>query len=129
MARWFAVLLVLCMRPMGPVRAEAATSIKVDTDRVTGEIHPHVFGNFAEHLGRCVYGGMYEEGSPLSDQDGFRQDVMRAVQQLGVSILRWPGGNFVSGYHWKDGIGPKSARQPRPDHAWGAVESNRFGTD
>jgi alpha-N-arabinofuranosidase len=115
---------------LGPLAAaQSPARIKVDIDRVVGEIHPHVFGNFAEHLGRCVYGGMYDEGNPLSDADGFRKDVMQAVQQLGVSILRWPGGNFVSGYNWKDGVGPKAERPPRPDHAWGALESNRFGTD
>lgn len=102
--------------------------IKIDTERVIGEVHPHVFGNFAEHLGRCIYGGMFEEGSPLSDQRGFRKDVMEATKTLGVSILRWPGGNFASGYHWRDGIGPRDQRPMRPDHAWGATESNRFGT-
>lgn len=128
MLRWLVVLVFLSL-PVAPLVAAPAARIKVDTDRVAGEIHPHVFGNFAEHLGRCVYGGMYQEGSPLSDEDGFRKDVMRAVGQLGVSILRWPGGNFVSGYHWKDGIGPKQERPPRADLAWGALESNRFGTD
>ncbi len=102
--------------------------IKIDTDRVIGDVHPHVFGNFAEHLGRCIYGGMFEEGSPLSDQRGFRKDVMEATKRMGVSILRWPGGNFASGYHWRDGIGPRDQRPTRPDHAWGATESNRFGT-
>ena len=109
--------------------APAAARIKVDTDRVIGEVHPHIFGNFAEHLGRCVYGGIYDPGNPLSDGDGFRKDVMQAVRELGVSLLRWPGGNFVSGYDWKDGIGPQAQRPPRPDHAWGALESNQFGTD
>ncbi|MEJ5369196.1 MAG: alpha-L-arabinofuranosidase C-terminal domain-containing protein [Bryobacteraceae bacterium] len=103
--------------------------IKIDTDRRIGEIHPHLFGNFAEHLGRCIYGGIYEEGSPLSDEKGYRKDVMEAVRGLGVTILRWPGGNFASGYNWKDGIGPKDQRPPRPDHAWGDIDSNRFGTD
>jgi len=103
--------------------------IKIDTERVIGEVHPHVFGNFAEHLGRCIYGGIYEEGSPLSDADGFRKDVMEATRDLGVTLLRWPGGNFASGYNWKDGIGPRDQRPARPDHAWGAFESNRFGTD
>jgi alpha-N-arabinofuranosidase len=103
--------------------------IKIDTDRVIGEVHPDVFGNFAEHLGRCIYGGIYEEGSPLSDADGFRKDVMEATRGLGVTLLRWPGGNFASGYNWKDGIGPRDQRPARPDHAWGALESNRFGTD
>jgi len=103
--------------------------IKIDTDRVVGEVDPHLFGNFTEHLGRCIYGGIYDEGNPLSDSDGFRQDVMRAVRDLNVSLLRWPGGNFVSGYHWEDGIGPKDKRPVRRDDAWGALESNRFGTD
>ncbi|HYP14717.1 MAG TPA: alpha-N-arabinofuranosidase, partial [Bryobacteraceae bacterium] len=103
--------------------------IKVDTERVISEVHPFVFGNFAEHLGRCIYGGIYEENSPLSDENGFRKDVMKATQELGVTMLRWPGGNFASGYNWKDGIGPKAQRPARPDHAWGALESNRFGTD
>ncbi len=103
--------------------------IKIDTERVIGEVHPHLFGNFIEHLGRCIYGGVFEEGSPLSDADGFRKDVMEAVRRLGVTILRWPGGNFASGYNWKDGIGPREFRPVRPDHAWGDLEPNRFGTD
>jgi alpha-N-arabinofuranosidase len=123
----FTIALVLCVSAGWAQQPSAR--IKIDTDRTVGEIHPHVFGNFAEHLGRCVYGGIYEEGSPLSDGQGYRKDVMQAVRDLGVSIVRWPGGNFVSGYHWKDGIGPKAERPVRPDHAWGAIESNRFGTD
>jgi alpha-N-arabinofuranosidase len=103
--------------------------IKIDIDRAIGEVHPHLFGNFAEHLGRMIYGGIYEEGSPLSDQDGYRKDVMEAVKGLGVSILRWPGGNFASGYNWTDGIGPRDGRPVRAELAWNALESNRFGTD
>jgi alpha-N-arabinofuranosidase len=103
--------------------------IKIDIDRQIGEVHPHVFGNFAEHLGRCIYGGLYEPGSPLSNADGFRKDVMQAIKGLGVTMLRWPGGNFVSGYDWKDGIGPLNLRPPRPEGAWGDVEPNLFGTD
>ena len=103
--------------------------IKIDIDRTIGEVHPHLFGNFAEHLGRMIYGGIYEEGSPLSDQNGYRRDVLEAVRQLNVSILRWPGGNFASGYNWKDGIGPKNERPVRPELAWDDLESNRFGTD
>lgn len=103
--------------------------IKMDTDRKIGEVDAHLFGNFAEHLGRVIYGGIFEEGSPLSDSDGFRKDTLQAVKDLNVTILRWPGGNFVSGYNWKDGIGPRDARPVRPDYAWGDVESNRFGTD
>jgi alpha-N-arabinofuranosidase len=103
--------------------------IKIDTDRAVGEVDPHLFGNFTEHLGRCIYGGIYDEGNPLSDSDGFRKDVMQAVRDLNVSLLRWPGGNFVSGYHWMDGVGPKDKRPVRRDDAWGAIETNRFGTD
>jgi alpha-L-arabinofuranosidase len=109
--------------------APTAARIKIDTDRVIGEVHPHIFGNFAEHLGRCIYGGIYEPGSPLADKDGFRKDVMDATKQLGVTLLRWPGGNFASGYNWKDGIGPRNQRPVRPEGAWGALEPNTFGTD
>ena len=103
--------------------------IKIDIDRTIGEVDPLLFGNFAEHLGRMIYGGVYEEGSPLSDANGYRKDVMDVVKQLNVSILRWPGGNFASGYNWKDGIGPKDQRPVRMDLAWNDLESNRFGTD
>src|SRR3954453_4540625 len=84
--------------------------IKIDTDRQIGEVDKLLFGNFAEHLGRMIYGGVYEEGPPLSDADGYRKDVMDAAKRMGVSILRYPGGNFASGYNWKDGIGPKAQR-------------------
>ncbi len=109
--------------------AQARARIKLDPERAIAEVHPHVFGNFVEHLGRCVYGGVFEEGSPLSDENGFRKDVMEATRGLGVTLLRWPGGNFASGYNWKDGIGPRDERPMRRDNAWGALESNRFGTD
>ncbi len=111
------------------VAAPTTARIKIDVDRTVGVVDPLLFGNFAEHLGRMIYGGIYEEKSALSDQFGFRRDVMDAVKGLGVSILRWPGGNFASGYNWKDGIGPKDQRPPRPELAWNDVESNRFGTD
>ena len=101
--------------------------IDVRTDRPIGTVDRRVFGSFAEHLGRCIYGGLFDEGSDLSDSRGFRTDVLGAVRDLGVTNVRWPGGNFVSGYHWTDGIGPDRPR--RPELAWGAEESNRFGTD
>ncbi len=103
--------------------------IKLDFDRQLGTIDRNIYGNFIEHLGRCIYGGIYDEGSPLSDSDGFRKDVLEAVRNLRISVLRWPGGNFSSGYNWKDGIGPKDLRPRRWDTAWQAEESNRFGTD
>jgi alpha-N-arabinofuranosidase len=112
--------------------APATTSgarIKIDLERRNGEIDRNIYGNFIEHLGRCIYGGIYEVGSPLSDSDGFRKDVLEAARGLHIPLLRWPGGNFSSGYNWKDGIGPKDSRPRRWDTAWQAEESNRFGTD
>lgn len=106
-----------------------AAKIKIDIDRKQGKIDPKIFGHFIEHLGRCIYGGIYDEGNSLSDARGFRKDVLQAVKDLRVPILRWPGGNFASGYHWMDGIGPKDKRPRRMELAWHAVESNRFGTD
>lgn len=88
---------------------------------------PLIYGNFVEHLGRCVYGGIYEKGSPLSDEKRFRKDVMEAVKGMNVSITRYPGGNFVSNYHWQDGIGPN--RIPRMELAWNRLETNEFGTN
>jgi len=129
MHRNFARCAALLTAALGAYGQTPAARIKIDTDRTIGEVDPLLFGNFAEHLGRMIYGGIYEEGSPLSDKDGYRQDVMQAVKGLGVSILRYPGGNFSSGYDWKDGIGPKDQRPVRMDLAWGALESNRFGTD
>jgi alpha-L-arabinofuranosidase len=103
--------------------------IKIDLDRKIGNVDRRIYSGFIEHLGRCIYGGIYEEGSSLSDANGFRSDVIKAVQPLEMPILRWPGGNFVSGYHWEDGIGAKEQRPRRMELAWFTEESNRFGTD
>ena len=111
-------------RKLGPVKAR----LKIDTERVIGDIDPKLYGNFIEHLGRCIEGGIFDERSPLADGDGFRKDVLDAARKLHVTQLRWPGGNFASNYHWKDGIGPRDGRPPRLEMAWGTVESNRFGT-
>ena len=105
------------------------TRIAIDPSRPVGRLDRKVFGGFVEHLGRCIYGGLYEEGSPLSDDRGFRKDVLGLLRELQLGVLRWPGGNFVSNYHWADGIGPKDSRPRRPELAWGGEESNRFGTD
>jgi alpha-L-arabinofuranosidase len=102
--------------------------IKIDTERVIGQIDPKIYGNFTEHLGRCIEGGIFEENSSLSDKNGFRKDVLRAVDDLHVTLLRWPGGNFSSNYHWRDGIGPRDERPARLEMAWGTIEDNRFGT-
>lgn len=103
--------------------------IKIDLDRKIGHVDRRMYGGFIEHLGRCIYGGIYEENSPLSDENNFRKDVLEAVRPLRMPLLRWPGGNFVSGYHWVDGIGPKEDRPRRIELAWLSEESNRFGTD
>lgn len=103
--------------------------IKLDLDRTVGRVDRRIFGAFIEHLGRCIYGGVFDEGSPLADDRGFRTDVLEAVRPLRVPLLRWPGGNFVSGYHWTDGIGPCDERPRRIEIAWATEESNRFGTD
>ena len=104
-------------------------SIKVDVNRRLGSIDSNLFGGFAEHLGRCVYGGMYEPGSPLADADGMRTDVLAALRCLKMPIVRYPGGNFVSGYRWMDGVGPIEDRPTRPDLAWETLEPNQFGTN
>ena len=83
-----------------------------------------LFGSFVEHLGRCVYDGIYEPGHPSADPDGFRTDVMDLVRELGVTTIRYPGGNFVSGYRWEDGVGPRERRPKRLDLAWHSLETN-----
>src|ERR1051325_9916387 len=108
----------------GPLRAR----IKIDTERTIGDIDPKIYGNFIEHLGRCIDGGVFEEGSRLADANGFRRDVLDAAKKLNVTLLRWPGGNFSSNYQWRGGIGPRDKRPPRLEMAWGTVESNRYGT-
>lgn len=104
--------------------------IKVDLDRRIGEIPDTLFGSFIEHLGRCVYGGILgtDQKTPC-DEAQIRLDVLEAVKRMKPSILRWPGGNFASGYHWMDGVGPKEERRTLRNLAWGQTESNQFGTD
>ncbi len=103
--------------------------IRVDLDRTLASIDRNIFGGFAEHLGRCIYGGIYEPNSPLADKDGVRTDVLAALKRLRMPIMRYPGGNFVSGYRWRDGVGPASERMARAELAWASVESNQFGTN
>ena len=102
--------------------------ITLDTHRRIGAVDRGIFGGFIEHLGRCIYGGIFEEGSPLSDERGFRRDVLEALRPFRMPMLRWPGGNFVSGYHWLDGVGPVERRPRRIELAWHGEEPNRFGT-
>ena len=101
----------------------------VDRDFVISELDRRVFGAFVEHMGRCVYTGIYEPGHATADENGFRGDVMDLTRELGPTIIRYPGGNFLSGYDWKDGVGPKAERPRRLDLAWYSTETNQFGTN
>jgi alpha-N-arabinofuranosidase len=103
--------------------------IGIDLDRRIGTIDRNVFGGFVEHLGRCVYGGIFEPDSPRADADGFRQDVLEAARKLRYANVRYPGGNFVSAYRWRDGVGPVEERPTRYEPAWDALEPNTFGTN
>ncbi|KAL1599130.1 hypothetical protein SLS59_006582 [Nothophoma quercina] len=104
-------------------------SISVHPTNKIAKINENIYGGFTEHMGRCIYGGIYEPGNPLSDENGFRKDVIEAFQELKVPVVRYPGGNFVATYDWRDGIGPRDQRPARPELAWIGTESNEFGTD
>ena len=109
--------------------ANQPVRIYADSRRTLAPIQRNVFGSFLEHLGRAIYGGIYDPQSRLSDSNGFRKDVADEIRKLGVPIIRYPGGNFVSGYNWLDGVGPKSDRPKVLDKAWNSINSNEFGTD
>jgi alpha-L-arabinofuranosidase len=101
--------------------------LTIDPHFTIGRIDRRVFGGFVEHLGRHVYDGIYEPGHPTADGDGFRQDVIELVRELGVSTIRYPGGNFVSGFRWEDSVGPREQRPTRLDLAWHSTETNEVG--
>ena len=103
--------------------------IVIDRNKVISEIDERIYGSFIEHLGRAVYGGIYEPGHPTADDMGFRKDVMDMIKELRVPIVRYPGGNFVSGYNWEDGTGDKSKRPKRMELAWFSTETNEVGID
>lgn len=103
--------------------------IVADRDFIVAGLDRRVFGTFVEHMGRAVYGGIFEPGHPTADKRGFRGDVMELTRELGATIVRYPGGNFVSGYDWEDGVGPREERPVRLDLAWGSTETNQFGTN
>src|SRR4030095_4937037 len=116
--------------------------IKIDIDRTIGEIDPKIYGVFMEPIqisGRrglpdsprlnTLYGNLYDPSSPLANEDGFRKDYIDAMKELKITNMRWPGGNFLMGYHWQDGIGPKNQRPARINLAWGGVDNNHVGTD
>lgn len=104
-----------------------AARLTIDPAFTIGEVNRRLFGAFVEHLGRCVYNGIYEPGHPAADSEGFRTDVIALVQELGVSTIRYPGGNFVSGFRWEDSVGPRELRPRRLDLAWHSTETNEIG--
>ncbi len=106
-----------------------ATRVSIDPSRQISALDRNLFGSFLEQLGRAIYTGIFEPGSPHSDANGFRTDVMSTIHELDVPIIRWPGGNFVSGYNWLDGVGPKKDRPSVLDRAWNTLETNQFGTN
>src|SRR5690348_5655065 len=103
--------------------------VLIDNERIVAPISPLLFGGFAEHMGRCIYGGIYDPSSAHADEQGLRRDVLDALREVGYSTIRYPGGNFLSGYRWQDGVGPKEQRPRRRELAWQSVETNQFGTN
>ena len=115
-----------CTRTVQQPATNKAT-ITIKTNILSKTYNPMIFGGFLEHFGRQIYGGVFEPGSPLADEQGFRLDVIEAMKELKLSVVRWPGGCFASGYHWKDGVG--KLRKPVDDPVWGVTDPNTFGTD
>jgi len=117
------------LQPLGYAQTRGAARTIINQARHKGNLDRRILGSFLEHLGRAVYEGVYDPKSPLADANGFRKDVMAEVKGLGVPIIRYPGGNFVSGYNWLDGVGPKNQRPTVLDRAWNTLEPNQFGTN
>jgi alpha-L-arabinofuranosidase len=105
------------------------STIVLSRANTVGPVRPRTFGSFVEHLGRCVYDGIYEPGHPTANEDGFRLDVVELVKELGSTTIRYPGGNFVSGFRWEDSVGPREDRPVRRDLAWHSLETNQVGLD
>lgn len=104
-------------------------SVKLHKDFTVSEVDKRIYGSFIEHLGRAVYSGIYEPGHETADEDGFRQDVLDLIKEIDVPVIRYPGGNFVSGYDWEDGVGPVEERPKRLELAWGVTEPNEIGVN
>jgi len=113
----------------GNLKAQEPAVIKVDLDRKVGTVDPNIYGAFVEPIRTVVYGSIYDPQSPLADENGFRKDFIKLIKDLHIPVLRWPGGNYVSGYNWEDGIGPKDQRPARLELAWHQVDNNQMGTD
>jgi alpha-N-arabinofuranosidase len=111
------------------ILTNSKAQIFLDTNRTIAPISPLLFGGFVEHMGRCVYEGIYDPQSPLADANGLRLDVLQALRDQAYTVIRYPGGNFLSGYNWLDGVGPKGERPSRRNLAWQSIETNQFGTN
>jgi alpha-N-arabinofuranosidase len=107
----------------------APVEVFVDSARTLADLDRRLFGSFLEHIGRAIYGGIFEPGSKLADESGFRRDVLDEIRSLAVPMIRYPGGNFVSGYNWLDGVGPRDKRPRVLERAWNSIETNAFGTN
>jgi len=117
----------VAMEPITNLSEQTEAIVTIDTEAPSIPYSPMLFGGFIEHFHRQIYGGLFEPGSRLSDENGFRRDVIAAMKELKLSVVRWPGGCFASGYHWKDGVG--KTRKPVADPVWGVTDPNTFGTD
>jgi alpha-N-arabinofuranosidase len=127
--KMFLSCLVLSGLMCGHLMSQQPAVIKIDFDRKIGEVDPNIYGAFVEPIRTVVYGTIYDPKSPLADENGFRKDFVQLVKELKIPVVRWPGGNYVSGYSWEDGIGPREQRPARLDIAWHQVEKNQMGTD
>ena len=127
--RIFLGCLILSGLMSGNLMSQQPAVIKIDFDRKIGEVDPNIYGAFVEPIRTVVYGSIYDPKSPLADENGFRKDFVQLVKELKIPVVRWPGGNFVSGYNWEDGIGPKEQRPARLDIAWHQIEKNQMGPD
>src|SRR6266542_3487842 len=114
---------------MAAAQTSKTARVILDPARRVAALDRRLLGSFLEHLGRAIYGGVYEPGSPLADANGLRKDVIEEIKTLHVPVIRYPGGNFVSGYRWLDGVGPKEKRPRVLDHAWNTIDPNQFGTN
>jgi alpha-N-arabinofuranosidase len=129
MKKFFLLVIILLTTLLNSFTQNTGTaSISIDFNKPVEPISPLLFGQFIEYLGRCIDGGIYDEKFALSDENGFRKDVLQKVQELQVPLLRFPGGTVIKTYHWKDGVGPKADRPKRKNLIWGGINDNHFGT-
>ncbi len=124
---WISFLVLFAVACGRPQEQPQQATININTDVPAVIYNPMIFGGFLEHFGTQIYGGVFDPGSPLSDENGFRTDAIKALKELKIQVVRWPGGCFVDGYDWKKGVGKD--REPADDMAWGVIEPNTFGTD